>query len=184
LIKANRLLKVIQAEVCYLSLIGADTDALKLIEIYSMNSIIRGIAIDKTASIDNLNIKSYAQKLSLLSQSKKTKLNLSSTFEIKLVDIPKQDGTVKTLGISKLLNRMFQKQLGLLLNPFYEAKYPEQMYGFRKGRNKYQAIACLKKILNNKTDTNSISLIQLNIETCFNKIPHEVILKHFVVPDK
>nr|WAK85008.1 hypothetical protein [Amicula sp. isolate GU52X-4 cfCalB7] len=186
--KANKLLKLLQAEICHLSLTGADIAAMELIETYSMNIIIRYIAINKIASqsgetpgVDNFIIKNNSNKLELLYQSKKTKLNLSSTMKVKLVEIPKPNGSTRVLGISTMLDRVLQTQLYLLLDPFYEAKYPEHMYAYRKGRNAQQAVGFLKAILE-RSDTNYAGLILLDIEKCFYSISHEAIIKHFVVP--
>ena len=186
--KANKLLKLLQAEICHLSLTSADKAAMELIETYSMNIILRYIAINKIASqsgetpgVDNFVIKNNSHKLELLFQSKKTKLNLFSTMKVKLVEIPNPDGSVRTLGISTMLDRVLQTQLCLLLDPFYEAKYPEHMYAYRKGRNTHQAVGFLKSILE-RSDTNYAGLILLDIEKCFYSISHEAILKHFIVP--
>lgn len=187
--KANRLLKLLQAEICRLSLTGADTAAMELVETYSMNIVIRYIAINKIASqsgetsgVDNFVIKNNSNKLELLSQSKKTKLNLSSTMKVKLVKIPKPNGSTRILGISTMLDRVLQTQLCLLLDPFYEAKYPEHMYAYRKGRNPHQAVGFLKAVLE-RSDSNYAGLILLDIEKCFYSISHEAIIKHFVVPN-
>ena len=163
---------------------------MKLIETYSMNIVVRYIAINKVASqsgstpgVDNFIIKNNSHKITLLHQSKETKLKSLSTIKIKLVKIPKHNGSYRTLGISTMVDRILQTQLCLLLDPFYEAKYPEHMYGFRKGRNMHQAMGFLKMILE-KSDTNHAGLILLNIEKCFNSISHQVILDHFIVPSK
>ena len=185
--KANKLLKLLQTEICRLSLTGADKAAMELIDIYSMNIVIRYIAINKISSqsgktpgVDNFVIKNNSHKLELLSQSKKTKLNLSSTMMVKLAEIPKPDGSIRTLGISTMLDRVLQTQLCLLLDPFYEAKYPEHMYGYRKGRNTHQAVGFLKSILE-RSDTNYAGLILLDIEKCFYSISHKAIITHFTV---
>ena len=47
--KANNLLKLLQTKICHLSLTGSDEMAMKLIEAYSMNIVIRYIAINKIA---------------------------------------------------------------------------------------------------------------------------------------
>ena len=186
--EANKLLKLLQTEICRLSLTGADIAAMELIETYSMNIVIRYVAINKIASqsgetpgVDNFIIKNNSNKIELLSQSKKTKLNLSSTMKVKLVEIPKPNGSTRILGISTMLDRVLQTQLCLLLDPFYEAKYPEHMYAYRKGRNTHQAVGFLKGILE-RSDTNYSGLILLDIEKCFYSISHEAIIKHFVVP--
>ena len=152
--KANIVLKLLQAEICRLSLIGSNEMAMKLIEAYSMNIVIRYIAINRitvqsgsTPGIDNFIVKNNSHKIDLLFQSKETKLSSLSTMKVKLVEIPKPDGSVRSLGISTMLDRVLQTQLYLLLDPFYEAKYPEHIYGFRKGRNTHQAAGFLKAVL-------------------------------------
>ena len=186
--EANKLLKLLQTEICRLSLTGADIAAMELIETYSMNIVIRYVAINKIASqsgetpgVDNFIIENNSNKIELLSQSKKTKLNLSSTMKVKLVEIPKPNGSTRILGISSMLDRVLQTQLCLLLDPFYEAKYPEHMYAYRKGRSTHQAVGFLKGILE-RSDTNYSGLILLDVEKCFYSISHEAIIKHFVVP--
>jgi len=179
---------LLQTEICRLSLIGADIEAMELIETYSMNIVIRYIAINKIASqsgetpgVDNFIIKNNRNKMELLFQSKKTNLNLFSTTKVKLVEISKPNGSTGILGISTMLDRVLQTQLCLLLDPFYEAKYPEHMYADRKGRNSHQAVGFLKGILE-KADTKYSGLILFDIEKCFYSISHEAIIKHFVVP--
>jgi retron-type reverse transcriptase len=161
---------------------------MELIETYSMNIVIRYIAINKialqsgeTSGVDNFIIKNNSNKIELLHQSKKTKLNLSSTMKVRLVEIPKPNGSSRILGINTMLDRVLQTQLRLLLDPFYEAKYPEHMYAYRKGRNTHQAVGFLKKVLET-SDTNYSGLVLLDIEKCFYSISHEAIIKHFVVP--
>ena len=65
---------------------------MKLIETYSMNIVVRYIAINKVASqsgstpgVDNFIIKNNSHKITLLHQSKETKLKSLSTIKIKLV---------------------------------------------------------------------------------------------------
>jgi len=161
---------------------------MKLIETYSMNIVIRYIAINIISSqsgnisgVDNFIIKNNSHKIELLYQSKKTKLNLSLTMKVKFIKIPKPNGFTKILGISTMLDRVLQMQLYLLLDPFYEAIYPEHMYAYRKGRNSHQAVGFLKGILE-RSDTNHSGLILMDIEKCFDSILHKAIIKHFIVP--
>jgi RNA-directed DNA polymerase len=188
--KANQLLKLLQIEICQLSLIGSNKKAMDLIDLYSMNIVIRYIAINKitaqsgsTPGIDNFIIKNNSHKLELLSQSKKINLNSRSTMKVKLVKIPKPDGTMRTLGISTMLDRVLQTQLCLLLDSFYEATYSEHTYGYRKGRNTHQAVGFLKAVLE-RSDTKYAGLILFDIEKCFHNISHEMILTYFIVPKK
>lgn len=189
ILRANRFLKLIQTEISRLSLAGSDKIAMKLIKTYSMNIVIRYIAINKIASnsgeipgVDNFIIKKNSHKLQLLSQSKYTKLKLFSVMKVKLVKISKLDGLNFFFGINTMFDRIVQAQLCLLLNPFYEAKFPEHMYAFRKGRNAIQAVGFLKAILE-KSDISCTGLIFLEIKKDFYYISHEAIIEHFIVPD-
>jgi retron-type reverse transcriptase/5-methylcytosine-specific restriction endonuclease McrA len=189
--KTNKILKILQSEICRLSSIGSNEMAMSLIEKYSMSILIRYIAINKitiqsgsTPGIDNFIIKNNSNKIDLLIQSKETKLSSFSVIrKVKLIEIHKPDDSLKQLGIITMLDRVLQTQLYLLLDPFYEAKYPEHMYGFRKGRNTHQAAGFLKAVLE-RSDINYASLILLDIEKCFDNISHEAILTHFSVPNK
>lgn len=188
--KTNIVLKLLQAEICRLSLIESNEIAMKLIEAYSMNIVIRYIAINRvtaqscsTPGIDNFIVKNNSHKIDLLSQSKETRLSSLSTMKIKLVEIFKPDGSSRNLGISTMLDKVLQTQLYLLLDPFYEAKYPEHVYSFRRGRNTHQAAGFLKAILE-RSNVENAGLILLDIGKCFDNISHKTILTHFTVPGK
>lgn len=189
-IKANVLLKLIQAEICRFSLIGSNEKAMKLIDSYSMNILIRYIAVNRVtsrfgfiSSIHDFILKSNRQKIDLLFQSKETQLSLFSTMKVKCVEIFKSNGSLRSLHINTLLNRVIQTQFCLLLDPFYEAKYPEHMYGFRKGRNRHQAVGFLKASLE-KWNTNYSGIILVELEKSFDIISHRVIFNNFTVPNK
>jgi RNA-directed DNA polymerase len=136
-----------------------------------------------TLGIDNFIVKNNSYKTDLLFQSKETKLSPLSNMKIKFVEIPKPEGSFRSLGINTMLDKVLQTQLCLLLDPFYEAKYPEHMYGFRKGRNTHQAVGFLKAVLG-RLSVKHAGLILLDIENCFDNISHKAILTHFAVPDK
>lgn len=188
--KASIVLKLLQAEICRLSLIGSNETAMKLVETYSMNIVIRYIAINKitaqsgsTPGIDNFIVKNNSHKVDLLAQSKETKLSPLLNMKVKLVKIPKSDNSFRSVGVSTMLDRVLQTQLYLLLDPFHEAKYSEHMYGFRKGRNTHQAAGFLKAVLERSSVENA-GLILLDIEKCFDNISHQAIITHFIVPNK
>lgn len=188
--KANKLLKLLQTKICWLSRLSFDKMAMKLIEIYSMNIVVRYIAINKvtsqlsyTAGVRSFIIKNKIHKIALLFQDKETRLNLFLTLKIKFVQIPKYNGLYRTLSIKTIISKILETQLCLLLDPFYEAKYPEHMYGYRKGRNTCQAVGFLKETLE-ESNGNYSGLILLNVEKCFINTFCRAILYHFIVPSK
>ena len=177
--------------ICSLSKISNDVEAFDVICKYSFSPLIRCIAINKVSrnsggtsgfdtevlNNDMLKLNCY-KKTNVLKVSRKS--NKSKTDILKVV-IPKANGGSRNIGISNIVDRVLQTQMCILLDAFYEAKYHENVFGFRKGRNTLQAIALLSRIIDS-TEKDRLGVALLDIKGCFDKIPHNVIIKYFKVP--
>jgi len=102
-------------------------------------------------------------------------------MEVKYVELPKDNGGVRTIGISNIIDRVLQTQLCFLLDPFYEGTFPELMFGYRKGRSALQAVGYLRSILD-RASKKYLGLLLCDISKCFDSILHSKIIEHFYVP--
>jgi group II intron reverse transcriptase/maturase len=65
------------------------------------------------------------------------------------VEIPKDDGKKRPLGIPTAVDRVIQQAIAQVLTPIYEPKFVETSYGFRPGRSQHDAMKkCLEYIDN------------------------------------
>lgn len=63
------------------------------------------------------------------------------------VEIPKEDGKKRKLGIPTAVDRVIQQAIAQVLTPIYEPQFSDNSYGFRPRRSTHDAIkACQKNI--------------------------------------
>ena len=64
------------------------------------------------------------------------------------VEIPKDNGKTRQLGIPTAVDRVIQQAIAQTLTPIYEPKFAETSYGFRPGRSTHDALRKCREYLN------------------------------------
>jgi RNA-directed DNA polymerase len=91
---------------------------------------------------------------------------------IRKVDIPKPQGGVRTLGIPTVLDRLIQQALLQVLQPEFEPGFSEHSYGFRPGRNGWQAVQRAQVYIKEGRRW----VVDLDLEKFFDRVNHDILM--------
>ena len=94
------------------------------------------------------------------------------------VEIPKDGGKVRTLGIPTIRDRVAQGALKLILEPVFEADFQEGSYGYRPKRTAHQAVQRVATaVLQTKT-----TVIDVDLASYFDTVRHDILLGKVATP--
>jgi RNA-directed DNA polymerase len=128
------------------------------------------------AGIDRMSVKDFEERKGELLPMIRNKL-MKGTYRFKparRVEIPKE-GSSKTrrLGIPVVIDRIVSTSIQRVFEQIFEQDFTSSNYGFRRGRSQHQAIAYVKK----KVEEGYIWCASIDLKGFFDEIPHDLILK-------
>ncbi|MBM2814055.1 MAG: group intron reverse transcriptase/maturase [Ignavibacteria bacterium] len=91
---------------------------------------------------------------------------------VKRVEIPKDGGGKRMLGIPTVLDRMIQQAISQKLVEVYDSEFSGHSYGFRPGRSAHQAVKQSKAYI----ETGYDNIIDLDIEKFFDRVNHDYLM--------
>jgi group II intron reverse transcriptase/maturase len=149
-------------------------------ELLNINKLYNGFKKVKrakgAAGIDGQSIGAFGENLEV--NLKQLQLELQTkqyrALPVKRVEIPKDDGGVRLLGIPAVRDRIVQQVLLDILQPIFDPDFHPSSYGYRPRRSCHDAISKATIYIR---DYQRQWVVDMDLSKCFDLLDHELILK-------
>lgn len=89
------------------------------------------------------------------------------------VEIPKEDGTMRKLGIPTVLDRVIQQSIAQVLSPIYEPQFSDNSFGFRPNRSQHKAMRRAQEYIQEGYK----EAISIDLEKYFDMVNHSKLIQ-------
>ena len=88
---------------------------------------------------------------------------------VRRVEIPKESGGVRLLGIPTALDRLIQQAVAQALSPLWEPTFSERSYGFRPGRSAHMAVEQARRYV----EDGYTHVVDIDLSKFFDRVHHD-----------
>ena len=123
------------------------------------------------AGVDGQSVERFAAKAEVYLSELATALREDSyrPQAVRRVEIPKDDGRTRPLGIPTVKDRIVQQAVRLVIEPIFESVFCDGSYGFRPGRGCHDALREVDRLLRE----GYTHVVDADLQSYFDTIPHE-----------
>ena len=94
---------------------------------------------------------------------------------VKRVEIPKEGGGVRKLGVPTVVDRFVQQAVAQVLTPIFEEKFHDHSYGFRPNRCAQQAVLKALEMMNDGHNW----IVDIDLAKFFDTVDHDKLMTIF-----
>jgi len=147
----------------------------RIIDRNNLNQAFKRVKANKGShGIDGMKVDELLQYLKENGDSLRQSL-LEGSYKpnpVRRVEIPKQDGKKRPLGIPTAVDRVIQQAIAQVLSPIFEEKFSDNSYGFRPNRSAHQAILKCKEYMDNGYRW----AVDIDLEKYFDTVNHDKLI--------
>ena len=138
----------------------------------NLNQAYKKVVANKgVAGVDGITVSEVDEyikvnKEKLLNQIRKRKYKPQP---VKRVQIPKENGKMRNLGIPTVFDRIIQQAMAQVLSPIFEEQFSETSYGFRPGRSCEKAVIKALEYLNDGYEW----IVDIDLEKFFDTVDQD-----------
>jgi group II intron reverse transcriptase/maturase len=136
----------------------------------------RSLRKDAAVGIDGITVEQYGDRLAENVQLLRARMKARQYRHqpIRRVNIPKENGTTRPIGISTVEDKIVQGAVRDVLEAIYEQDFLDCSYGFRPGRSAHDAIRQLNEVI---TSGSANYILEADIVSFFDSIDRKMLME-------
>jgi group II intron reverse transcriptase/maturase len=148
----------------------------RLIDEPALERVYGRLRRDAAVGVDGVTVEQYGEQLAANLQALRTRMKAGQYRHqpIRRVNIPKENGTTRPIGVSTVEDKLVQGALRDVLEAVYEQDFLECSYGFRPKRGAHDAIRELHRVIR-RGDANYI--VEADIVSFFDSIDRKMLME-------
>jgi RNA-directed DNA polymerase len=147
-----------------------------LIDEPALERVYRRLRRDAAIGVDGVTVEQYGEQLAANLQTLRARMKAGQYRHqpIRRVNIPKENGATRPIGISTVEDKIVQGALRDVLEAIYEQDFKECSYGFRPGRGAHDAIRELHGVIR---QGHANYIVEADIVSFFDRIDRKMLME-------